>query len=154
MKHTFVLDENIIVLAAELKDDQGRTDTSCQSLLLSILDNGHRLAISPIWQNMYYEKLSSLHNRPSLAFSVQHLLNLFVRDSDRQRWIDETIEIDMPDCVDNDDYWIVELACTVSDLFATTDDDLLDCLNDSSVTGRYRFSALGPENALTYALET
>ena len=50
MKHTFVLDENIIVLAAVIENPEGRTDTTCLTLLKNIFDNRHVLAINAEWE--------------------------------------------------------------------------------------------------------
>ena len=154
MKHTFVLDENVIVLAAEVENEEGQHDTSCLVLLTNISDNNHALAINTEWEQKFQRKISRLHSRTSLAFAVQKLVNMLSRDSERYVRVEQTLDVDMADCVKDDDRWIVQLACTVQDVFATTDSPLIDCLTTSSMTDKYRFKAVRPEDALAFAMES
>ena len=154
MSRTFVLDENIVVLAGKLQNEYGHNDTLCYQLLDEIAKGSHAIAVNSAWEENFYSMLSEIAARFSNAVRILRLVRQLSSNPERYLRIDVDETIEMADCVKNDDHWIVQLACTVQDVFATTDNPLIECLTTSSMTDKYRFKAVRPEDDLPFAMES
>lgn len=70
MKHTFLLDENVIVLAAKREDDHGRPDACCAELVSLIASNCHRIMTSRELLQRYWRKIKALSEAREPAISA------------------------------------------------------------------------------------
>ncbi len=149
MKDIFVFDESSTIAAATGKNERGGEDSSAKQLLERIVVNCHAMAFS---SELYARTLSRLDNLKgidspfvgevlSLFTSIIRNTEKFVFDPDPPVLEDET---HIPE---DDRYWI-RLAIHTRAIAITTDNRLLDTLNQTSITASHSLAILRPESAL------
>ena len=154
MKQLYVLDESVAHCAATGQNERGQEDTSSLQLLQIIYDLCHGLAFtSELWGN-WHRILSSLEgsSTSTVAKSVLRLLKLFATTQGKLRVINDPPGFDDESVVPDDDVYWIRLAIHTGAVAVTTDNRLIQELNEASVTLKHNLMLLRPERALARLL--
>ena len=151
MTPRFILDENVIILAQKLKNDQGEKDSTCYDLLDQIIKICHPIVVDSILWRKYERQLWLL---PANAIIPPHLAGVlkspmlpagkldFQRDAPP---FDE--ETDIPQG-SQDDVEIVRLAVATGAILVTTDQPLINDLATAGIPETYNLQVVSPVEAL------
>jgi hypothetical protein len=132
VKHTFLLDENVIVLAAKREDDHGNRDSTCSDLVLLIAQNCHRILANDQLYARYWRKIKALSQ--DRRYAVPELVGLvaqLIKNPDKI-----VVEAgDLPNlpegtAVQEDDHVIVRSALRSGAPIVTTDPGLRQAVNE------------------------
>lgn len=138
MKHTFLLDENIIVLAAKREDDHGRPDATCAELVLLIARNCHRIITNVELQQRYWRKINVLSQsrEPVISTFVPTLAQLI---TNYEKTVLEPADLpELPEGagIPPDDKLIVRSALRSQAPIVTTDTKLRNLINQQNLGTR------------------
>ena len=150
MKHTFLLDENILHFAVKGVDRRDDFNLDAVELLRLIARNCHTIVADSVLLGRYYSHLANLMKQPSPALQPTSFLNNFVHNSLKFRF-EYADPPDLPD--DSDippkDTHIVRAALISNTLIVTGDEELQATVNSSKMGLR----ALSPKEAIELARE-
>lgn len=111
MKHTFLLDENVIVRGLLQKHKAER------DLLLLIARNCHHIVVSPPLYDKYWQKVRAMRSRsgPELATLMTALLSQLLMNKDKSIWVQPSTG-ESPGSVvrDMDDWFLANIAAAVT----------------------------------------
>jgi len=149
MKHVFVLDENIPVLAIKGEDDRGNKDPSAAELVRLVAQNCHRIAVHwTIWEP-YIKKLAAIDTRQFLVSQAVSFFRNFMWNADKiDQQLDPLPEIPPGVTVPRKDHHIVRCALSAKARIVTTDGALRDAIRACPALG---LRVLNPAEALELA---
>lgn len=153
MIQRYVLDENIVILAQNLRNDTGADDSTCRRLLDAIIDICHTIVLDGVLWDKYYNQLRSLPpDQPHGPRSVMRIMYLATSSDGKIENIGRSArgfpeENDIPQG-SQDDVPIVRLAVETGAILVTNDQALRDDLNSSGVQEQYNLQVFSPEQAL------
>ena len=149
MKRVFLLDENIIILAAKLEDDRGNSDPTALRLAFRIVEKCHRLALHrTIWE-AYTKHLAAIDTRQYYVSQAVSFLRDFIWNADKiDQQPDPLPEIPPGVTVPRKDHHIVRCALSAKARIVTTDGRLRQAVEACPALG---LSVLNPTEALALA---
>jgi hypothetical protein len=160
MKRHFVLDENIIILAQEQRNDRGERDSTCLDLLTRIADNCHSFVLTSAAWAMYAAQIKRLQLQgipltPRVLAIVRSMLADATKDT---RYADNELP-DIPDLaglpgVDKGDALFVRIAASLpGSILVTTDGPLTRAIAQHGLDQHFGFVFRSPAEALNDAAE-
>lgn len=153
MRYAFVIDENVFIFAHTLKNEREEDDLSSAQLILAIMDNCHRLILSPRLFAKYSSRADTLTVQDAVVSDTPVIpLIMEAEFSTKVRFLsDDLPQVTREKEVPDDDIPIVRLAATARAIIATTDDRLRKRLNDRGISAENGFDVMRPEGALEFA---
>jgi hypothetical protein len=152
VKHTFLLDENILYFAVKGVDERGREDLTCAQLILVIARNCHRVLFNQRLLERYRGHLNSLARERSRVLEPLYLLNqLFLNASKQVMQHEEPPELPKGARIPAEDIEVVRAALITRPKFVTGDTDLREAINR---TEALHLRAITPQEALEFAEQT
>lgn len=140
-----VLDENIIILSAKVKDERGDPDNTCTELISDILSNQDVIRVNVELFENYTNVLKSLESRiHSTAYTVK-LLNLLRGAGLIHFWTSDLPELENEEQLPVDDIYIVRLAAGSRTDLVSTDSPLGKAMSDAKILTKYRIRFLEPQ---------
>jgi len=140
----FILDENIIVLAAKVEDVNGNTDNTCTGLLSDILKKNDAIRVSIELFEKYFQKLKALENLVHSTDYTVKLLNLLRTSGLIDFWNSDATPIERENEIDPDDVYIIRLAANSSTDLVSADLRLRNQLEITEILQRGGFRFLEP----------
>ncbi len=153
MTTRFILDENVVILAQQGRDDRGNLNADCADLIQQIIKICHTIVVDDELWNKFDRQLNEVRYQPAGQGPV--LLRVL--------WNALTI----PDKIDGlghtappfddegsippgsaDDTYLVRLAVETGAILVTTDRPLRHDLETSSIQSTHRLTVVSPEEAL------
>jgi hypothetical protein len=129
MRHSFVLDENIVMFAVTAAGPHGE---SCSELIALIAENGHRIVVNHELYEKCMQKLDRLIQQPQFSYSPAAMIffQLF-RDSEKFQFEHECPEIPegLPVALPRKDLHVVRAAIRLRPYVVTTDRTLREAIN-------------------------
>ena len=152
MIRQFILDENVIILAAKQENDSGESDLTCYHLLTRILTICHPMVIDDNLRRKYFRQLSILlDTHPQISPDVIVLLRNATARPDKippnpnsPTFPEET---NIPQG-SQDDVEHVRLAVATGAILVTTDSLLISDLETAGISEQYQLQVVTPEQAL------
>lgn len=142
----FILDENIIVLAARVEDVNGNTDNTCSGLLGEILKNHDAIRVNAKLFEKYYNKLKALESSVHSTDYTVKLLNLLRTSGLIDFWERDSTPIEKENEIDPDDVYIIRLAANSSTDLVSADLRLKGQLEMTKILQRGGFRFLEPND--------
>lgn len=138
-----VLDENIIILAAKVKDDQDNEDPTCSILLGDIYKKKDILKCSDELYLNYLEILKDLERTiPSSVYTRKMLMNLmFANKIEFESYIPILSEENQ---LPPDDIYIVRLVVRTKSNLVSTDNRLKLSMENANVISKYNVRFMKP----------
>lgn len=153
MTPRFILDENVVILAQQGRDEYGNTNPGCADLIQQIISICHTIVVDDVLLDKYFEQLYSPgYHHPNLGpFLIRLLCNaLEVSEKvDGHGHIAPTIndEGSIPDG-SQDDVYLIRLAVETGAVLVTTDKALRDDLASCGILSKYALTVVSPKDAL------
>ena len=154
MMPSFILDENVVILAQKGEDDHGNNNLVCSDLVTQIIEICHTIVVDDVLWDKYFDQL----NRPAnqLPQMGPHLLRILwnaLRISNKVRGVGRTSppfkeERYIPTGSQKDTY-IVRLAVESGAILVTTDGPLREGLESSGIQSAYDLQIVSPVEALS-----
>ena len=147
MTQQFILDENVMILAARGENPQGESNTDCLKLFADIITICHSLVIDySLWAKYQRQLSSSFHGSRILAVldSVKTRAGKLIIVPNAQMFPEE----DTVPQGSQDDVPLVRLAIESGATLVTTDEALIHDLSTCGVDAAYRLSLMFPKSAL------
>ena len=152
---SFILDENIVILAQQGLDEYGNANPECADLMQQIIEICHTLVVDDVLWDKYEEQLYRPgYHHPALGpFLIRALYNALTV-SEKVDGLGHTAPI-MDDEVlipsgSQDDVYLVRLAVETEGILVTTDGPLRDDLESCGILSRYGLTVVSPEDALGF----
>ena len=153
MTPRFILDENVVILAQQGLDEEGKPGPGCLDLISRIIEICHTIVVDEVLLEKYFSQL----NRPGYAHPTlgPHLLRIL----SNALTIDDKVvgfghiapsfdgEPSIPPG-SADDTYIVRLAVESGAILVTTDGPLRDDLRESGIQDAYGLTIVSPDEAL------
>jgi hypothetical protein len=138
-----VLDENIIMLAAKVKDDSDNDDPTCSILLGDIYKKKDILKCSDELYNNYLRILKELERTiPSSVYTRKMLMNLIASDQiEFEPYIPVLSEENQ---LPPDDIYIVRLVVRTRSNLVSTDNGLRNSMESANIMSKYDVSFMKP----------
>lgn len=156
MKHTFVLNENIIIAVSTLRNERGQHDRTAAELVNAIVANCHRIAWSPALYERWSRQVQTLQNQGSAI--APSFMTLF----SQARFVDGKCpwpEVGDPPPLSGEDCWSSKLqddrdflrlaAHFPSSFLVTADEPLREDVTSLSLDETYSFQVLSPDEAIS-----
>ena len=159
MKHHFVLDENIIVLAQKREDDRGEPDPTSLEVIRSIISNCHSLVFSDEIWGRYSRQIRALERqRVPLVPRVMAIIKSLLVDASKDTRVVGGPQLPQIEAlnglegVDEGDQDFVRAAAAVpGSILVTTDMPLTNALERAGIDKEYGFIVRTPAAALQLA---
>jgi hypothetical protein len=149
MKHVFVLDENIPILAVEGKDDQGNPDLTADDTIKEIGRNCHRIAISRELADRYWHRVKGFERSGYYGHEPLSYFAQLVKNSDKVvSPLGPPPDLPAALQINADDVIIVQCALAAGAALVTTDQPLRDAIEACPALG---LTVLSPAEALALA---
>ena len=158
MKHTFVLNENIVIAVSTLRNERGERDHTSADLFNAIVANCHRVAWSPALNERWSRQVQTLQNQGSAI--APSFMTLF----SQARFVDGKCpwpEAGDPAPLSGEDSWSSKLqddqdflrlaAHFPSSFLVTADEPLREDVNDLGLDETHSFQVVSPEEAISLA---
>ena len=139
------LDEFIIDRAAGTPRDR---------LSVMLLLNGIRMKcdvtiFTPNLLAKYYKKIKSYERKFRPQPKAIKSFAAFLRDPDKAIVVDQPPHLQLPEELESDRELVsAAIACDSEKTLVTTDEDLINLLQEASITTKYNIEAVKPENAM------
>jgi hypothetical protein len=153
MTPSFILDENIVILAQQGLDEYGNANPRCANLIQQIIEICHTLVVDDVLWDKYVEQLHRPgYHHPSMGpFLIRALYNALTV-SEKVEGLGHTAPIMddeglIPDG-SQDDAYLVRLAVETRAILVTTDGALRDDLESSGILSKYDLTVASPEDAM------
>lgn len=156
MKHTFVLNENIVIAVSTLRNERGQPDRTSAELVNAIVANCHRIAWSPALNERWSRQVQVLQNS-GMAIDPS-FMTLFSQAFTVDGKVPQTGN---PPPLAGEDTWSSKLqddrdflrlaAQFPSSFLVTTDEPLREDVNDLGLDETYTFQVVSPEEAIHLA---
>jgi len=154
MKKNFVLDLNIIPQSWLGTNERNQEDYSSALLLLNIIENCHRVIINNYLLRKYSEKtdqVKRIHGGAKVLNAI-NVIHHAMKKRNKVKIDSDILDINFPEgSFHDDDIPIVTLAARNQAILATTDDNLIRKLRESSIAQSYSIKPERPEDAIRYA---
>ncbi len=156
MKHTFVLNENIVIAVSTLRNERGQPDRTSAELVNAIVANCHRIAWSPALNERWSRQVQALQNS-GMAIDPS-FMTLFSQAFTVDGKVPQTGN---PPPLTGEDSWssklqddqdFLRLAAHVQPSFlVTTDEPLRSDVLRLGLDETYSFQVLSPDEAIPLA---
>ena len=144
MTEHYILDENIIELAAKGENDGGQSDFSCLTLMLEILKECHITHCSIELLEKYWKKLkvlerSSIRSASIVAKLIKHMIN-----QGKIRVEHNPPKLKNEEKLPPDDVFLVRLASLTNSTIISTDFPLKSKVEGRNLLKKYKIKILHP----------
>ncbi len=150
---SFILDENIVILAQQGLDEYGNANPECADLMQQIIEICHTLVVDDVLWDKYEEQLYRPgYHHPTLGpFLIRALYNALTV-SEKVTGLGHTAPIMgdeglIPDG-SQDDAYLVRLAVETRAILVTTDGALREDLESCGILSKYDLTVASPEDAM------
>ena len=153
MTSSFILDENVVILAQQGRDEYGNTNPDCAELIQQIIEICHTVVVDDVLWDKYIKQLySPEHQDPNVGPFLLRSLFSALTVSEKVAGLGHTATI-MDDeglipLGSRDDAYIVRLAVESGVTLVTTDGALRDDLASCGILSKYGLNVVSPEDAL------
>lgn len=148
MKQIFILDENVYIQSHTCKDIEETTDDfNSLHLIITILDECHKIGLTKELADKYTEKAKALEKRRKLTNAVR-IWSRFLERSDKQVWCSNHIE-DLPSNIEHDRH-VTDPTLFLSGILVTTDDKLKERLKEWSRKKKFNLNIMSPVDAVAH----
>ena len=153
MTSRFILDENVVILAQQGRDEYGTTNPRCADLIQQVIDICHTIVVDDVLWNKYDEQLNHPgSHHPTLGpFLIRSLWNALTV-SKKVDGLGHTAPIVQDEGLipngSQDDAYLVRLAVETRATLVTTDGALRDDLAACGILSKYSLIVVPPEDAL------
>lgn len=144
MKNTFVLDENVILLAEIGQDERGNPDIASSKVIEDIASRCHAIALDHSILEKYLKK-------GSRAPRVIRILMRILRDPRKLNYLDNVNPIQHESKVPHKDLQFVRVSVQAHAILVTTDGPLATSLKRDPMAATYNIAVLRPEEAIPHA---
>ena len=152
MKHSFLLDENILYHSIKGVDLYGNQDLAAVELVVLIARNCHHICYNPFLLERYRRHLAALRNEPSRLLEPAFFERLFFGNSLKAvREDEDPPRLPASANIPNEDIGVVRAALVSHPKFITNDPDLREAINACE---QLHLTAMTPEQAMPFASET
>jgi len=149
MKHTFVLDECVILFAQNFTNEHGNEDFTSAALMYSIAVNCHKIAVNEYLANKYYEKIKAA--KQTFGSPIIRLINHLLRNTDKNIFLTYIPDFPFESEIPIDDLPIVKTAVHTRSLFVTANGKLRRKIEELEIPRKHSIKVLDPKDALPYA---
>ena len=149
----FILDENIVILAQQGRDEYGNINQRCADLIQQIVEICHTIVVDDVLWDKYDMQLNrpGYHDPNQGPFLIRLLWNALTV-SRKVDGLGHTAPIvDGEESIPNgsqDDAYLVRLAVETRATLVTTDEPLRDDLASCGIISKYSLTVVSPEDAL------
>ena len=150
MKHKFVMDENTVVSALTLEDDQGDPDLTCAQLWVNIANNCHSIVLHDHLRQGYYRIAGRTQER---GLGFMKILNHVTKTLGKSEFFTYLPNPNWVEKLPSDDVPIVLLAVQSGAVLVTSDSRLKVALQSLRVPETKKLTLLTPEEAVPLSLE-
>ena len=153
MTPSFILDENIVILAQQGLDEYGDPDPRCADLIQKIIEICHPLVVDDVLWDKYVEQLyrPGYHHPLIGPFLIRILIDALTIPEKvvGLRHTAPTMDDEglIPDG-SQDDAYLVRLAVETGAILVTTDGALRDDLESCGILSKYDLTLVSPEDAM------
>ena len=155
MTPRFILDENVVILAQQGKDDRGDDSLVCYDLVRDIIDICHILVADDILWDKYIDQLrrsryQDPHGGPVM---LRLLFNALSIPNKIERLADNAPVFSGEEAIpagSQDDKYLVQLCVETGAILVTTDEALRDDLQECGVQETHHLTVVSPEDARRY----
>jgi hypothetical protein len=152
VKHSFLLDENILYHSIKGVDLHGDLDLTAMQLVVLIAKNCHNIRFNPFLLGRYRQHLAALKNEPSKFLQPTFFETLFFGNSLKAVREDATPpRLPASANIPNEDVDVVRAALISRPKFVTNDTALMDAINACEAL---HLVAITPAQAIPLASET
>lgn len=152
MKHSFLLDENILYHSIKGTDAQGNLDLTAMQLVVLIAQNCHTIRFNRFLLGKYKLHLAALKNEPQKFMQPMFFETLFFGNSLKAIREDANPpHLPANAQIPNEDIDVVRAALISHPKFVTNDSDLRDAINACQ---HLHLTALTSAQAVPFASET
>ena len=152
MKHTFVLDENILYLGIRGIDEKGNPDTATQKLLLLIQKNCHKVIVDKELNRRYrkhLKRLEGISSHEPVIPGIENLIRNLLQNNDKVIWHFSHLgsapdEETMP----RKDIHVVRAGYHFQAAIVTVDEELAQALSSSVSLKNEGVTVLHPQEAI------
>ena len=153
MTPRFILDENVVILAQQGRDEYGNPNPTCADLIQQIIKICHTIVVDDVLWDKYMEQLTRAgyhdpNDGPFLIRSLSHALTV----SEKVDGVGHTAPIMDEERLiprgSQDDAYLIRLAVETRATLVTTDGPLRDALVSSGILSKYSLTVVSPEDAL------
>ena len=153
MTPRFILDENVVILAQQGRDEYGNTNLRCAGLIQQIIEICHTIVVDDILWDKYDEQLNHPgYHHPILGpFLIRSLWNALTVSKKVDGLGHTAPIIDDEGSIPNgsqDDAYLVRLVVETGATLVTTDGALRDDLESCGILSKYDLNVVSPEDAL------
>ena len=150
---SFILDENVVILAQQGQDEYGNTNPVCADLVQRIIEICHTIVVDEVLWQKYDRQLNIFdHHRPNAGPFLIRALYDALMVSGKVDGIGRTAPIlDDEESIptgSKDDTYLVRLAVESGATLVTTDEALRDDLESCGILSKYGLTVVSPEDAL------
>ncbi len=159
MKHTFIVDHNVVQFAVAGTNDQEDDDLTCAAVIRAIAKNCHRVPKTEAIHQRQLSKLAVEQSRSSfpLAGIMANVWRGVLQNAVKSPWVQEA---DLPDLdaecrqqVKKDDHDFLQLAIHQQAPLITTDGPLQAAIAQLGAAREWDWKAIPPDEALPIAEE-
>jgi hypothetical protein len=152
VKHSFLLDENILFHSIKGTDLHGNPDLTAMRLVILIATNCHSIRYNSVLLERYRHQLAKLKNERSKYLEPTFFYRFFFGNSLKAVMEDaEPPHLPQNAKIPDDDIPIVRAALISHPKLVTNDPTLMDAVNACE---HLHLTALTPEQAMPFAAET
>lgn len=152
MKHSFLLDENILYHSIKGVDLYGNQDLAAMELVVLIARNCHSIRYNSFLLERYRHHLAALKNEPSRLLEPAFFERLFFGNSLKAVREDaDPPRLPASAKIPNEDIGVVRAALVSHPKFITNDPELMEAIKGCQ---QLQLIALNPQQAMQFASET
>ena len=153
MTPSFILDENVVILAQRGLDEYGNINPACADLIQQIIDICHTIVVDDVLWDKYIEQLNRPgYHHPNLGPFLIRVLSGALTVAEKVVGLGHTAPIvDEEGSIPSgsqDDAYLVRLAVETGATLVTTDGPLRDDLVSCGILSTYSLTVVSPEDAL------
>ena len=153
MTPSFILDENIVILAQRGLDEYGNINPACADLIQQIIEICHTIVVDDVLWDKYIEQLNHLgYHHPNLGPFLIRVLSDTLTVAEKVVGLGHTAPIvDEEGSIPSgsqDDTYLVRLVVETGATLVTTDRPLRDDLVSCGILSTYSLTVVSPEEAL------
>ena len=159
MKHTFIVDHNVVQFAVAGTNDQEEEDYTCAAVISAIAENCHRVPKTEAIHQRQMSKLDLEERRSSfpLAGMLANVWRGVLQNALKSPWVQEAdlpaLDAECRQQVKNDDHDFLQLAIHQQAPLITADGPLRAAIAQLGVARQWDWSAIPPGEALPIAEE-
>jgi hypothetical protein len=152
VKHSFLLDENILYHSIKGVDLYGNQDLTAMELVVLIARNCHHICYNSFLLGKYRLHLAALRNQPSKLLEPAFFERLFFGNSLKAVREDaEPPHLPASAHIPHEDIDVVRAALVSHPKFITNDPELMEAINGCQ---QLHLTVLTPQQAMQFASET